>query len=146
MADGKTSVLVVANQTAESEELLAALKERADESPVEFTLLVPATPHGVAWAADMHAGGEEADEHLHALVDRLRGTGLDIKEAHVGDPDALAAVQDTVNAHSFDEVIVSTLPLHLSKWLKLDLPRKVEHASGLPVRHVEAHRSKAHSG
>jgi GABA permease len=146
MAEAKTSVLVVANQTAESEELLAALKERAGESPVEFTLLVPATPHGVAWAADMHAGEDEADEHLHALVERLRATGLDIKEARVGDPDALAAVQDTVNAETFNEIIVSTLPLHLSKWLKLDLPRKVEHTSGLPVRHVEAHRTKTHSG
>jgi hypothetical protein len=147
MSDEKASVLVVANQTAESEELLTALKERAAQSPVEFTLLVPATPHGVAWAADMHAGGEEADEHLHALVERLRATaGLDIKRARVGDPDALAAVEDTVNAEKFDEIIVSTLPLHLSKWLKLDLPRKVEHASGLPVRHVEAHKTKAHSG
>jgi hypothetical protein len=146
MADEKASILVVANQTAESDELLEALRQRADKGPAEFTLLVPATPHGVAWAADMHAGGEEADEHLHAFVDRLRATGLDIKEARVGDPDALAAVQDTINSDRFDEIIVSTLPLHLSKWLKLDLPRKVEHASGLPVRHVEAHRTKAHSG
>jgi hypothetical protein len=56
----------------------------------------------------------------------------------VGDPDALAAVQDACNFTSYDEIIVSTLPLHVSKWLKLDLPHKVEHASGLPVTHVEA--------
>ena len=131
-------VLVVANQTAESDELLAALKERAEQGECEFTLLVPATPHGVSWAADMSAGGEEADEHLHAMVERLRGTGVPVKEAKVGDPDALAAVQDVCNFDKFDEVIVSTLPLHVSKWLKIDLPHKVEHATGLPVRHVEA--------
>ena len=51
----KARVLVVANRTAESPELLEALQERAVHGPCEFTLLVPATPHGIAWAADMHA-------------------------------------------------------------------------------------------
>jgi len=133
-------VLVVANQTAESDELLAALKVRSDEGPCEFTLLVPATPHGVSWAADMFAGEHEAEEHLHAMVERLRSIGLPVKEAKIGDPDALAAVQDACNFGTYDEVIVSTLPLHVSKWLKLDLPHKVEHATGLPVRHVEGSR------
>jgi hypothetical protein len=134
----KADVLVVANQTAESDELLAALNARAQEGACEFTLLIPATPHGVAWAADMFAGGEEAQEHLRAMVERLRTIGLPIKEAKVGDPDALAAVQDACNFGTYNEVIVSTLPLHISKWLKLDLPHKVQHATGLPVRHVEA--------
>jgi hypothetical protein len=134
-------VLVVANQTAESDELLSALRARAEESECEFTLLVPATPHGVSWAADMFAGGEEAQQHLDAMVERLRATGLPVREAKVGDPDALAAVQDVVNFGSYDEVIVSTLPLHVSKWLKIDLPHKVEHATGLPVRHVEASKA-----
>ena len=53
----KASVLVVANRTAESPELLSALRARHQEGPAEFTLLVPATPQGVSWAADMHAGG-----------------------------------------------------------------------------------------
>ena len=134
------SVLVVANQTAESEELLAALKARAEEGPVEYTLLVPATPHGLAWAANMHAdkGQSEAEQHLEGMVERLRSNGLDVTEAKVGDPDALAAVQDEANFHSYDEVIVSTLPLKMSKWLKIDLPHKVGHATGLPVRHVTA--------
>jgi hypothetical protein len=136
-----TQVLVVANQTAESDELLGALKVRADEGACEFTLLVPATPHGVSWAADMFAGGDEAKEHLDAMVERLRGIGLPIKEARVGDPDALAAVQDACNFGTYDEVIVSTLPLHVSKWLKLDLPHKVHHATGLPVKHVEASKA-----
>jgi GABA permease len=131
-------VLVVANQTAESDELLDALKKRADQGDCEFTLLVPATPHGMDWAADMFAGGGEAKEHLDGLIERMRGAGVPVKEAKVGDPDALAAVQDACNFDSYDEIIVSTLPLHVSKWLKLDLPHKVEHASGLPVTHVEA--------
>jgi hypothetical protein len=142
----KASVLVVANRTAESPELLEALKARARERGCQFTLLVPATPHGIAWAADMHAGGEEAEEHRQAFVEELREEGLDVREAKVGDPDPLAAVQDECNATQYDELIVSTLPLHLSKWLRIDLPRKARAATGLPVQHVVASESRATAG
>ncbi|MGE5636892.1 MAG: hypothetical protein ACM3UV_08140 [Nocardioidaceae bacterium] len=142
MAD-TARVLVVANQTAESDELLSALRARAQEGPACFTLLVPATPHGVAWAADMFAGKAEAEHGLHSLVERLRREGLELTGAKVGDPDALAAVQDEANSESYDELIVSTLPHHLSKWLRLDLPRKARHSTGLPVRHIVASRPKA---
>jgi hypothetical protein len=138
-------VLVVANQTAESEELLAALNARAQQGPVEFTVLVPATPHGAAWAANMFAdkGRAEAEQHMAAMVERLRDTGLDVKEAKVGDPDALAAVCDETNFNEYDELIVSTLPLHVSKWLKLDLPSKAKAATGLPVTHITAEAAKS---
>ena len=134
----KARVLVVANRTAESPELLDALRARAVQGPCEFTLLVPATPQGIAWAADMHAGSEEAEEHRQAFVDELRAEGLDFGDAKVGDPDALAAVCD-----EYDEIIVSTLPLKLSKWLRVDLPRKVKAATRLPVTHVIGSEEKA---
>jgi hypothetical protein len=132
----KARVLVVANRTAESPELLDALRTRTVQGPCEFTLLVPSTPHGLAWAADMHAGGDEAEHHREAFVEELRREGLDMADARVGDPDALAAIQDECNFNSYDELIVSTLPLHISKWLKIDLPSKAQAATGLPVMHV----------
>jgi GABA permease len=133
-------VLVVANQTAESDELLAALRERAGQGDCEFTVLIPATPHGVAWAANMASdrGREEAEEHRDALVERLRASGVPVKQAIVGDPDPLAAITDACNRDGYDELIVSTLPHHVSKWLHLDLQRKAAHATGLPVTSVEA--------
>ncbi len=98
-----THVLVVANRTADSDALLEALQERADRGPARFTLLVPATPHGVAWAADMHSGALEAEVHMLRAVDHIRGAGLRV-EGMVGDPDPVAAVQGAVNAgKSFDE-------------------------------------------
>ena len=141
----KARVLVVANRTAESPELLDALRARAAQGECQFTLLVPSTPQGIAWAADMHAGGEEAEQHRQAFVDELRGEGLDVGDAKVGDQDPLAAVQDECNAHDYDELIVSTLPLHISKWLHLDLPSKAKAATGLPVTNVVASESKAAS-
>ena len=135
-------VLVVANRTAESDELLAAMKRRAEAGPVTFTLLVPATPHGVAWAADMHSGSPDAEAHMQGAVERLRAAGLDV-EGKVGDPDPVAAVEDEVNFTQYDDAIVSTLPTHLSKWLKVDLPRRVERKTGLKVTHVIASEVKA---
>jgi hypothetical protein len=132
----KSRVLVVANRTAESPELLDALRARAVQGPCEFVLLVPATPHGIAWAADMFAGQSEAEKHRQAFVDELRSEGLDISDAKVGDPDPLAALSEECNFNQYDELIVSTLPLHLSKWLRIDLPRKARAATGLPVTHV----------
>jgi hypothetical protein len=130
------SVLVVANRTAECPELLEALQARSVRGPCEFTLLVPSTPHGIAWAADMHAGGEEAEQHRRAFVEELREEGLNVADAKVGDPDPLAAIQDECNFGEYDELIVSTLPLKISKWLHIDLPRKAGAATGLPVTHV----------
>ena len=141
MAD-RADVLVVANRTAGSPELLEALKERAARGDVKFHLLVPATPHGVSWATDMHSGTTEAEAHVRAAVERLRAEGLDVDDGRVGDPDPVAAVQDAVNFKEFDEIIVSTLPKHLSKWLRLDLPHRVEHATGKPVTHVTASAAK----
>ena len=132
----KARVLVVANRTAESPELLSALQQRATRGPCEFTLLVPETPHGLAWAADPDAGHDEAEQHRVAFMDELRGSGLDVADAKVGDADPLAAICDECNFDQYDELIVSTLPLRVSKWLRVDLPRKAKAATGLPVTHV----------
>lgn len=133
-------VLVVANQTAESDELLGALRKRAAAGDCDFTVLIPATPHGLAWAANMAAdkGQDEAATHRDALVERLRNSGIPVDDAIVGDPDPLAAIQDACNLGDYDELIVSTLPHHVSKWLHLDLSSKAAHATGLPVTSVEA--------
>ena len=36
----------------------------------------------------------------------------------------------------FDEIVVSTLPTGSSRWLGLDLPRRLEKLTSVPVRHV----------
>jgi hypothetical protein len=59
-------------------------------------------------------------------------------EGVTSDADPLTAIQDAINLRGFDEIILSTLPVRVSRWLKLDLPSKVR-GLGLPVTHVEAH-------
>jgi hypothetical protein len=137
-------VLVVANKTASSPELLEALRTRADQGPARFHLVVPSSPRGASWAFDMHSGQSDAEHDLEGALGRIRALGLDV-DGEVGDPDPVAAVSDSAHAGNYSEVIVSTLPKHLSKWLKLDVAHKVAHATGLPVKHVEAH-SRAKEG
>jgi nucleotide-binding universal stress UspA family protein len=134
-------VLVVANKTAGSEELLSALRERAERGPARFHLVVPSSPRGASWAFDMHSGQDAAEHDLEGALERMRALGIEV-DGEVGDPDPVAAVSDSNHAGSYDEVIVSTLPKHVSKWLRLDVAHKVAHTTGLPVKHVVCH-SKA---
>jgi hypothetical protein len=126
-------LLVVANRTAGSPELLQALRDHASRGPVAITLLVPAT-----WdPADPHGGRETAARTLRAALHQLRTDGLGA-DGVVGDPDPLVAVRDIWDPERFDEVIVSTLPSSVSRWLKLDLPRRVERLTQRTVTHVRA--------
>ena len=135
----RASILVVANRTADSPELIAALRRRAARSPARFTLLVPAVPRGLSWAADMKAGEPDALPRAEIGARRMRMTGLAIDEAIVGDPDPVAAVGDALRSHEFDEVIVSTLPRGISRWLRLSLPHRLRRMTDVPVLHVTAH-------
>src|SRR6476661_3019607 len=91
MAEQKASVLVVANRTAGSDELLEALRARAAQGPATFHLVVPATARGVSWVADMSAGTDAAEHNLEGALERLRGAGLEI-EGEIGDGDPVAAI------------------------------------------------------
>jgi hypothetical protein len=129
-------VLVVGTRTAACPELVDALTDRALRAPTRFTLVVPTTPHGWAWMADMHSGGVDAERYLDVAVERYREAGLDVESAHLGDPDPIAAVMDAIHFAYYDEVIVSTLPRTLSKWLRMSLPHRIGGVTGLPVTHV----------
>jgi hypothetical protein len=131
-------ILAVANRTADSPDLIVALRGRAAEEQTEFTLLVPAVPHGLAWAADMKAGWSEAALRAERAGTRIRESGLELDEVIVGDPDPFAAVGDVLHAREFDEIVVSTLPRTISRWLAVGLPARLRRAVDLPVTEVNA--------
>lgn len=125
----KKHILVVANVTAASDELLDALREIAVKRAAEFTLIVPATPFG--------GGREAAQEALTAACDRLRAEGIEI-DGSVGNPDPIVAVTEAWDPKRHDEIVVSTLPMRFSKWLHGGLPERIERLTGAPVTHVIA--------
>src|SRR4051812_24051272 len=136
----KARILVVANHTADSDELVEELRERAAREPMGVTLVVPAVPRGLAWAADMYSGAAEAEKRLRSAQERLREAGVDLDDARVGSPDPLAAVCDAIHFGHYDEIVVSTLPRHVSRWLKCALPRRIARVPGVPVSHVVSGR------
>ena len=136
-------VLVIANRTADSPELIGMLRERHSHTPSGFTLLIPAVPRGLAWAADMKAGWDEAIGRAEAAAKRIRLAGIELEGVVVGDPDPFAAAGDVLHSGRFDEVIVSTLPRSLSRWLRVSLPDRLRRAFDLPVAQVTAHRRPA---
>ncbi len=131
-------VLVVAHQTAATSGLLEAVRERAQRSPARFHLVVPQQPHGMHKVVDpQDAGTDEANRVLAAALPKLSEAAGHEVTGSVGDAEPLMAIQDAVNLGSYDEIIISTLPLGISRWLKLDLISKAR-GLGLPVRHVQA--------
>jgi hypothetical protein len=128
-----TRVLVVAHQTAATPRLLDAVRARARRSRCTFTLLVP-RPY---WDPDT----EVAAATLELAIPLLREAAGGHVEGIVGDSDPFVAVQQAIERGGFDEIIISTLPARVSRWLRRDLPHRVE-ALGLPVTVVTAQQSE----
>jgi len=116
-------VLVVANVTATSDELLTALRERASRGACRFTLLMPRE-------------GDAGDARLAEALDGMRGAGLENVSGKIGDADPVVATMELWDPMEFDEIVVSTLPTGSSRWLGLDLPHRLEKLTSVPVKHV----------
>jgi hypothetical protein len=146
--------LVVANQSLDSEELAQLLLARVATGPAEFWLVVPATPvkdlvSNVMPIPMPVMGGTPtlpappaearklAQAKLDAAVRKLTAAGLRATGT-VGDPDPVRAVEEAMSTRKFDEIIVSTLPARVSRWLHHDLPGRLEHQFHVPVTHVPA--------
>jgi hypothetical protein len=131
-------VLVVANRTAATPALIAAVRERAQRSPATFTLLIPNPAHGLHKVVDPEDQEQsEAEGTLELAIPLLEQAAGGPVEGMIGVSEPLAAIQDAINIHGFDELIISTLPTRVSRWLKLDLPSKAA-GLGLPVTTVTA--------
>lgn len=134
----RARVLIVAHKTATTDALLQAVRERARSGPATFHLLVPRQAHGLHQVVDpQDSGDEEAAGVIVAALPRLTEAAGSEVTGSMGDSEPLAAIQDAVNLEDVDEIIISTLPLGVSRWLRLDLVSKTR-GLGLPVTHVEA--------
>ncbi|HET9563193.1 MAG TPA: multidrug effflux MFS transporter [Mycobacterium sp.] len=146
--------LVVANHTLGGQELLDAIRDRMARGPAEFWILAPATPSThlvnafnalsgafpidsdlLPSAADVGMRNQrlaEAKSNLDTELDRLRTIGATADGA-VGDPDPMKAIEKTLADARFDEIILSTLPPGISRWLAWDLPHRVRRRIDVPL-------------
>jgi hypothetical protein len=133
-----TRVLVVAHRTAATPALMAAVRERASRGPCTFTLLVPNPAHGLDRIMDPEdIDHDEANQTIELATPLLEEAAGGKVDGMVGVAEPLDAIQDAINLRGFDEIIISTLPKRVSRWLRLDLPHKVT-GLGLPVTVVTA--------
>lgn len=133
--------LVIANLTLVSDELYELIRERTRRGPTQLHVLVPATRDPSSWRG--HVDDEDAAaarERLKAAVERFSALGAEV-QGEVGDPSPVQAVGDVLRrGETFDEVILSTLPAGPSKWLRMDLPARIERTTGLPLTHITSRR------
>ena len=131
-------VLVVANRTAATPALIAAVRERAQRGAASFTLLVPNTATGLERITDPEDHEDtDAKATLELALPLLEEAAGAPVTGMVGAPEPLTAIHDACNLHGFDEIILSTLPKRVSRWLHLDLPSKLN-VLGLPITTVTA--------
>jgi len=127
--------LIVANQTLGGAELIDHVRERLQGRPCSFYLVVPATPpkEHLTWTeGEAHA---IAEHRLAEGIDRLRALGADV-DGEVGDASPMLAIDDALRNRTVDSIIVTTLPMGLSRWLKLSLPDRLARKYDVPVTHI----------
>ena len=130
--------LIVANRTLASPTLAAAIEERLARGPASFHVVVPATPvnGGLTWDED--TSRTAAESRLETIVRHLCDLGATDATGEIGVPDPVAATADALQRREADEVILSTLPPGISRWLGQDVPTRMRGVITTPVTVVTA--------
>jgi len=137
--------LVVANRTLAGSHLFEQLSELARHDRSSFHVVVPAEPpRNRAWTES--EARSIATARLEQALARFATLDADV-DGEVGDADPALAVEDVLlRGEMFDAIVLSTLPPGPSRWLRLDLPHRLEGRTGLRVIHVIGHPEPAAAG
>ena len=137
--------LVIANRTLCEQHLLDEVHRRRLADPgCRFHLIVPAS----------HPSGAFTDEQCWTQAEERLAEALEIfavggisATGEVGDANPVYAVGDVIlrEIGRFDEIILSTLPVGMSKWLADNMVRRLKRSTGLPVTHVIAEVAAVHT-
>ena len=127
--------LIVANQTLGGNELADLVRDRAAGNE-GFHVVVPATPAGDHTVPNDDAIAS-AKIRLGQALDRFGRTGASVT-GEVALTEPLDAIGEALAQDSYDGIIISTLPPGASRWLRLDLPHRVERKFNLPVVTIKA--------
>jgi GABA permease len=137
-------VLVLANETANSTELLDELRRIGADSDVSYYVVVPASPvetgvaatHGPLDVAE--ATQQAAEARLQYTLSALRSENWEADGA-LGDYRPMRALANGVDTFHPDRIVIATLPAEYSVWHRFEVvDRARAEYSNLPVTHVVA--------
>lgn len=152
--------LIIANETLAGDVIPGLVAERVAAGPSEFHVLVPATPSketqrlravtgdpvsgyatvDLVGLREAHARDRErAQARLDTFTDRLSDYAS-IMSSEIGGADPFSATTQVMGRSSFDEIILSTHAPGVSRWLRLDLPSRIERAFNVPVVVIQKER------
>ena len=149
-------ILLVANQSLGGERLKEVVRERIGQGPCTFTIVVPIVPASADVISSVGADGTDvflrmsgssttyesariqAVRRLAAAIQALKDLGAASVDGDTGAQDPVEAVGHCLKAQSYDEIILSTLPKTVSRWLHQDVPHRIQRKYKIPVTTVTA--------
>ncbi len=129
--------LIVTHKTAFAPELQVKVGELMAEDPsAEFGILVPATPgESYTWEGETVDSSRQTAETLAETLEKT--LGANVTRIAVGSEDPMQAIAGQLPpGHSYDTLLICTLPLGASQWLRRDLVHNAQRKFGLPVIHI----------
>lgn len=136
-------VLVLANQTVDSEELLGELRRIGADRDAEYLVVVPVNPVDTGAAAThgprdvTEATQEAAQGRLDSTLFALQSENL-AAEGQLGDERPLRALDRAVAQFDPDQIVIATLPPEFSVWQRFDVVDRARAQFNVPVTHVVA--------
>ena len=136
-------VLVLANETLTETELLDDLRRVDAEHKAEYYVCVPANPIDTGQAEYKgavyiwEATVEAAQQRLDTMLAIMREHGLHADGA-LGDYRPLRALNDAVERFHPDQIVISTLPVERSVWMRFDVVDRARATYTVPVTHIMA--------
>lgn len=129
--------LIVTHRTAFAPEVRAKVSELVASDPAaEFVILVPEAPgENYTWEGETVSEAQQNGERLKRILENEVGATVD--RTAVGSQDPFQAIDHELRTNpDYDTLVICTLPLGVSQWLRLDLVHHAERKFGLPVVHV----------
>ena len=142
--DRSRRVLVVTDHAEPTAELLAAIRERADQGEAQFRVIVlnPARAEVHLLHPERHDLADEAEGALrHALPELESAADGPVIGSISVRHDPMDAIEETIFNEPVDEILISVPGHRLAALIHQDLPHRLEHY-GLPVTTVEGHPSE----
>jgi GABA permease len=134
--DDDHRILVIANETVGGEELLDAIKHRAEGVRAQVFVVCPALNSKLRhWVSDEDKARIQAQHRLDESLAAMNEAGIEAR-GQIGDSDPLLAIEDGIRIFAPDELIISTHPEGRSNWLERGIVESTRERFALPVSHV----------